>query len=1081
VRSTAALVNESVAGMTITTLSPLPDAIVGAAYPETKFSATGDPSAWSLDPSTPISNLPPSLRWDPALPGLRAGTPIEAETGTYNFIVRAAKFIPAPSGGLIEVISRKTFSLTIGRKFEGALNRFNGGTQDAFVAKIDASGTLGYSAYLGGSGNEAGLGISVDPLGRVSVTGYTNSPNFPKAGILANGEDAFIAKVDETGTKLPYSRLMRFPGNDRGRGIVLDSAGANAYITGFRTIAKPDNQANEAAFIAKIDNATGSIRYTRSLDGPGNERGLAIALDSTAGVYITGYTNSTSGIATPGAYDTAFNGPANSRDAFVAKYTDTGTQFTLAYATYLGGYSNEAGYGIVVDGFGNAYVGGETFSPNFPMVSSDDSNQAKGEAFLSQLSADGKKLLYSTFWGGDENDSGRGLGKDFANDIYLVGYTNSPKAGFSLGPITPYRDYSGGADAFVVKFSIPFSDTDYSLSAKPQGGGSGQVTSIPEGIGQTAACQIVDGVLIANADCDASYPTGTMVTLTAVPGASSVFVGWSGSGSGDCAGSSALTCPVKMDAAKIVVANFSKTQKLTVKKAGTGKGKVTSSPAGIDCGDDCTEDYRLSTTVRLTAVPDSGSVLTLWGGDCAGTVTHTCVVTMGAVRNVTVTFEPAPLLTVTTVGSGTVTSNPAGINCGTDCTETYAAGTTVTLTATPAAGFRFSGWSGACTGTGNCAVTMTAARNVTATFTALQRYTLTVAKAGSGSGTVASDPVGINCGSDCSETYTANTVVTLTAVANSGSVFAGWNGACTGGGACVVTMTAAKSVIATFNLASTNLPDLVVPALSSPASGQQNTGRTVSFALQVRNQGQVAAGAFRVGLYLSRDPAIDFATDIKAGNECLFNSLGIGITASCASNFNLPRGLTSGVYYLGAWADPYNAITESSETNNGRATTNTVTVYTLTATKTGSGAVTSVPSGINCGGDCVAAFLKDATATLTATPATGWQFAGWSGCDTASGATCTVKMTAARTVRATFKPTLTVTRTGNGTVTSSPAGINCGTTCVAPFTLNGTVTLTAIPASGQQFKSWTGCTTTSGATCTVNMTAPKTVNATFGL
>ena len=156
-------------------------------------------------------------------------------------------------------------------------------------------------------------------------------------------------------------------------------------------------------------------------------------------------------------------------------------------------------------------------------------------------------------------------------------------------------------------------------------------------------------------------------------------------------------------------------------------------------------------------------------------------------------------------GSGTVTSSPAGISCGADCTEPYNAGTVVSLSAAATAGSSFAGWSGACAGTASCSVTMSAAQSVTATFN-LTPYTLTVAKAGTGSGTVTSSPAGINCGADCAEPYSPGTVVTLTAAATptpaatAGSSFAGWSGACTGTASCSVTMSAARSVTATFNL-----------------------------------------------------------------------------------------------------------------------------------------------------------------------------------------------------------------------------------------------------------------------------------------
>jgi len=139
-------------------------------------------------------------------------------------------------------------------------------------------------------------------------------------------------------------------------------------------------------------------------------------------------------------------------------------------------------------------------------------------------------------------------------------------------------------------------------------------------------------------------------------------------------------------------------------------------------------------------------------------------------------------LTVSSSGSGTVSSTPAGINCGTTCSASFAAGSSVTLTATPAAGDSFSGWSGACSGAGKCTVVLNADTAVGAAFSA--PGTVTVSAVGPGTGTVTSNPAGINCGQSCSGTFPSGTSVTLTATAAANSSFAGWSGACTGTAAC---------------------------------------------------------------------------------------------------------------------------------------------------------------------------------------------------------------------------------------------------------------------------------------------------------
>jgi hypothetical protein len=242
-------------------------------------------------------------------------------------------------------------------------------------------------------------------------------------------------------------------------------------------------------------------------------------------------------------------------------------------------------------------------------------------------------------------------------------------------------------------------------------------------------------------------------------------------------------------------------QPLTVVLAGAGAGTVTSDVGAINCPGTCSDIYP-GTTVTLTAAPTGGSTFTGWsGGGCSGT--GTCVVTVTAATSVTATFAAPPTphtLTVTKsgAGAGTVTSVPAGISCGATCSSVFAGGTVVTLTAAPTGSDVFAGWSGGgCSGTGTCVVTLNADTTVTAQFTAGPQP-LTVTLAGTGTGTVTSAPAGISCPGTC--TFSFSGTVTLTAAANAGSAFTGWSGACSGTGSCVVTMSAAQAVTATFDL-----------------------------------------------------------------------------------------------------------------------------------------------------------------------------------------------------------------------------------------------------------------------------------------
>ena len=257
-----------------------------------------------------------------------------------------------------------------------------------------------------------------------------------------------------------------------------------------------------------------------------------------------------------------------------------------------------------------------------------------------------------------------------------------------------------------------------------------------------------------------------------------------------------------MTAARSVTATFTlNNYALNVNKSGTGSGTVTSNPAGISCGSDCSESFAYNTMVTLTASATSPSTFAGWsGGGCSGT--GTCTISMSSTQSVMATFN-APgnqTLTVTKTGSGTVTSSPAGINCGLDCSESYPYNTIVTLTASATSPSTFGGWSGGgCSGTGTCIVTMSTAKSVTATFNAPGYQTLTVIKSGTGSGTVSSNPAGINCGTDCSESYAFNTSVTLTAAPSTGSTFTGWSGGgCSGTSICTVNLATGTSVTASF-------------------------------------------------------------------------------------------------------------------------------------------------------------------------------------------------------------------------------------------------------------------------------------------
>jgi len=311
--------------------------------------------------------------------------------------------------------------------------------------------------------------------------------------------------------------------------------------------------------------------------------------------------------------------------------------------------------------------------------------------------------------------------------------------------------------------------------------GSGTVTITPPGIDCVSACSV-------------NVASGTTVTLTATAAPGAVFRGWSG---GACSGVG--SCVINATRDVVLTAAFEALFTVTVVKAGAGSGTVMSSLPGITCGTSCSAVFASGMPITLTAAAAPGSVFAGWsGGGCSDT--GPCSVSGPSNVTITSTFLQVFTLDVMALGSGsgTVTSSPMGITCGATCSASFASGTTVTLTARPAAGSAFTGWTGGgCSGTEPCTVTVSAATTVTATFT--PTFVLTVTPAGTGSGTVTSSLTGISCGMSCSAVFASGAPITLVAIAAPGSVFAGWSGgSCSGTGPCAVSGPPNVTITATF-------------------------------------------------------------------------------------------------------------------------------------------------------------------------------------------------------------------------------------------------------------------------------------------
>ena len=338
-----------------------------------------------------------------------------------------------------------------------------------------------YSTFLGGTGDDIGYGIAVDPNGSAYVTGYTESVDFPTTtgafDTLYHGGDVFVAKMNPSGTALSYATFLGGFCMDSGADITVDSSGA-AYITGSTCSSNfpttfgsfgPTYQGGMYGydiFLSKLDPSGSTLLYSGILGGAmGDEGAYGVAVDSSGAAYITGWTSSSDFDVTSGAFDTTFNGGWS--DSFVAKIDPAGAN--LSFSTYLGGSGDEDSQDLAVDATNKVYIVGETQSIDFPATSGAFDTILNGsyDAFVTKLDTAGSTLLYSTFLGGESWDAGRAIAVDVSGQVYVTG---SAAPGF---PITPgaYDPICVGGDAFVTKLTASGSKVSYSTCL---GGSAGE-------------------------------------------------------------------------------------------------------------------------------------------------------------------------------------------------------------------------------------------------------------------------------------------------------------------------------------------------------------------------------------------------------------------------------------------------------------------------------------------------------------------------------------------------------------------------------------------------------------------------------
>jgi autotransporter-associated beta strand protein len=347
----------------------------------------------------------------------------------------------------------------------------DGSNDDAFVAKLNPAGTaLVYCTYLGGNGGDVARGIAVDSAGNAYVAGSTSSTNFPLSNAFQGGyggnTDAFVARLNPTGTGLVYASYLGGSNADGANAVAVDNSG-NAYVVGFTystnfpTTAgafRPNHASdggNDDAFVARVSAGGSVLAYATYLGGDTADNAFAVAVDGSGNAYVGGLTSSTNFPTSAGAFQTTHASDGGNNDAFLAKLNPSGS--ALAYGTYLGGNNSDGIRGVAVDSSGNAYVAGFTYSTNFPTTAgafqtAHANDSGADDAFVARVNPAGSDLAYSTYLGGNDFDQVLGVAIDGSGNACVTGNTTSTNFPVTSGAFQSSHASDGGqTDAFVAR------------------------------------------------------------------------------------------------------------------------------------------------------------------------------------------------------------------------------------------------------------------------------------------------------------------------------------------------------------------------------------------------------------------------------------------------------------------------------------------------------------------------------------------------------------------------------------------------------------------------------------------------------
>ena len=325
---------------------------------------------------------------------------------------------------------------------------------DAFLVKFNSSGVRQWATYYGGNGSETTFGLACDNTGAIYMSGYTTSTNVMATTgayqTVAAGQDAFLAKFDTNGARL-WGTFYGGSNNEQGLGVACDASN-NVYLTGYTqsssSISSTGSQqatfgGSSDAFIVKF-NSAGVRQWATYYGGTAADQGWSVACDTNKNVYLSGYTQSTAGIATTGAHQTTIGG---GQDGFLVKFDSTGVR---QWGTYYGGTGADRALSTACDKWNNIYITGYTASA--AGIASSGAHQTifggVADVFLTKFNSAGVRQ-WGTYYGNIGDDEGNDLTCDALGNIYVTGFTNSPTAIATPGT---FKDTLDVQDAFLIKF-----------------------------------------------------------------------------------------------------------------------------------------------------------------------------------------------------------------------------------------------------------------------------------------------------------------------------------------------------------------------------------------------------------------------------------------------------------------------------------------------------------------------------------------------------------------------------------------------------------------------------------------------------